>query len=120
MLYFFNETMTRSRGNIDDPAMTVAGAMPLTRSSGPRPTASSRIRWLIALLLMSYGSLPLFGTTAFAELVRTIDAGRFCAFNTFAASCASTKFDVTLICITRPQTPSAGTDGSGVGNHAAV
>ena len=43
-LYFFSATMTRSRGNIDDPAMTVAGAMPLTRTSGPRPMASSRIR----------------------------------------------------------------------------
>ena len=71
-------------------------------------------------LLTSYGSLPLLGTTAFAELVRTIDAGRFCAFRTFPASCASTKFEVRLICSVRPQTFSAGTDGSGVGNRAAV
>ena len=53
--------------------------MPLTRTSGPRPIASSRIRWLIAALLTSYASLPAFGTTALAELVSTIDAGSFCA-----------------------------------------
>jgi hypothetical protein len=44
MLYFCRATITRSRGNIDDPATTVAGAMPFTRTSGPRPIASSRIR----------------------------------------------------------------------------
>src|SRR3954464_6421272 len=80
MLYFFSETITRSRGNIEEPAMTVAGAMPLTRTKGPRPIASARIKWLMPALLMSYASLPLLGTTAFAELVRTIEAGRFCAF----------------------------------------
>src|SRR6185503_7691127 len=107
--------MTRSRGNIDDPAITVAGAMALTRTSGPRPIASSRTRWLIAALLTSYGSLPALGTTAFAELVSTIDAGSFCALKTRAASWASTKFDVTLIDSVWPHTVSAGVDGGGVG-----
>ena len=90
MLYFFSATMTRSRGNIADPAITVAGAMPFTRTSGPRPMASSRIRWFIAALLTSYASLPLLGTIALAELVSTMAAGRLCARNTRAASWAST------------------------------
>ena len=108
--------MTRSRGNIADPAITVAGATPLTRTSGPSPIASSRTRWLIAALLTSYGSLPAFGTTAFAELVRTIDAGRFWAFRTFAASWARTKFDVTLIeQRLLPDVFRRRADGSGVG-----
>src|SRR3954470_12642576 len=112
--------MTRSRGNIADPAMTVAGAMALTRTSGPRPIASSRTRWLIAALLTSYGSLPALGTTALAELVRTIEAGSFCGFNTAAASCASTKFDVTLIAMAFAHVSSAGVPGGGVGKIAAV
>src|SRR5687767_11350265 len=115
MLYFLSDTLTRSRGNIVDPATTVAGAIAFTRTSGPRPMASSRTRWLIAALLTSYASLPALGTTAFAELVSTIEAGRFCGFRTFAASCASTKFDVTLMLRVRLQTTSAGVDGSGVG-----
>src|SRR4051794_41235512 len=118
MLYFFSDTITRSRGNIDEPAMTVAGAMPLTRTKGPRPMASSRIKWLMPALLMSYASLPLLGTTAFAELVRTIEAGRFCALRTFPASCASTKFEGRLICSVRPQTFSAGNQGARAGERA--
>ena len=90
MLYFSSDAITRSRGNIDDPATTVAGAMPLTRTSGPRRTASSRIKWLMAALLTSYASLPDFGTMAFAELVSTMAAGRFCAARTRRASSAST------------------------------
>ena len=53
MPYFCNDATTRSRGNIAEPATTVAGAMPLTRTSGPKPTASSRIKWLMAALLTS-------------------------------------------------------------------
>ena len=48
--------------------------MPFTRTVGPSLTASSRIRWLRAALLVSYASLPCFGTTALAELVSTMDA----------------------------------------------
>jgi hypothetical protein len=44
----------------------------------------------MAALLTSYGSLPCFGTTALAELVRTIVAGSCCALKIAAASCAST------------------------------
>ena len=76
MPYFRSDTITRSRGNIAEPATTVAGAMPLTRTCGPSPTASSRIRWLIAALDTSYGSLPCLGTTALAELVSTMLAGQ--------------------------------------------
>ena len=53
MLYFFRDAMTRSRGNIVEPRMTVAGLMPLTRTSGASETASSRTRWLTAALLTS-------------------------------------------------------------------
>src|SRR5687767_10964620 len=115
MSYFFSATMTRSRGNIVDPAITVAGATPLTRTSGPRPIASSRIRWLTAVLLTSYASLPAFGTTALAELVRTIDAVSPCALKIFAASCARMKFDDTLMLIVFAQTLSGVSDGPGVG-----
>ena len=115
MLYFFSDTMTRSRGNIAEPATTVAGAMPLTRTFGPRPIASSRIRWLIAALLTSYGSLPCFGTTAFAELVRTTVAGSPCALKISFASCASTWLLLTLIAIAWLHTCSGGVPGAGVG-----
>ena len=94
--------------------------MPLTRTSGPRPIASSRIKWLIAALLTSYGSLPLFGTTALAELVSTTEASRPCSFRIFAASSASTWLLVTLMLIARPQVCSGGVPGAGVGKIAAV
>src|SRR5262245_21185169 len=71
-------------------------------------------------MLTSYASLPIFGTTALAELVSTIDAGSRCAVSTFAASCASTKFDVTLTLIAAPQVSSTGVPGGGVGKIAAV
>src|SRR5579862_8817577 len=74
----------------------------------------------MAALLTSYASLPDLGTTAFAELLSTIDAGSFCAFSTAAASCARTKFDVTLIASALAHVASAGADASGVGNTAAV
>ena len=74
----------------------------------------------MAALLTSYASLPAFGTTALAELVSTIDAGSPCACRTFAASCASTKFDVTLRLIVLPHVSSGGVRGAGVGKIAAV
>ena len=116
MLYFSSDAITRSRGNIDDPATTVAGAMPLTRTSGPRRTASSRIKWLMAALLTSYASLPCFGTSALAELVSTIVAASPCGFSTFAASSARIMLPVTLICSVFAHSASPlPLDGSGVG-----
>jgi hypothetical protein len=44
MWYFCSDCITRSRGNIVEPETTVAGAMPLTRTNGASPIASSRIR----------------------------------------------------------------------------
>ena len=75
---------------------------------------------MIAALLTSYGSLPLFGTTALAELVSTIEAGSPCSFRIFAASSASTWLLVTLMLIARPQVCSGGVPGAGVGKIAAV
>src|ERR671927_325833 len=51
MLYFANDEITRSRGNIALPWTTVAGATPFTRTSGASSIASSRTRWLAAALL---------------------------------------------------------------------
>ena len=79
---------------------------PAPRSFGCAAREQSAIR---AVFHQSYASLPAFGTTAFAELVSTIDAGRFWALRTFAASCARMKFDVTLMCRVLLHTPSAGT-----------
>ena len=56
--------MTRSRGNIDEPFITVAGATPFTRTSGAYATANSRTRWFAAALLVSYANEPSLGTTA--------------------------------------------------------
>jgi hypothetical protein len=53
MLYLVSEARTRSRGNMVEPLTTVAGLMPLTRTRGARPTASSRTRCESAALLTS-------------------------------------------------------------------
>ena len=43
-LYFVSDDTTRSRGNIVDPATTVAGAIAFTRTDGASRIASSRTR----------------------------------------------------------------------------
>jgi hypothetical protein len=44
MSYFTSEAITRSRGNMVDPATTVAGASAFTRTSGASSTARPRTR----------------------------------------------------------------------------
>ena len=85
--------------------ITVAGAIPFTRTSGPSFMASSRIRWLTAALLTSYAPLPCFGTTAFAELVRMSVAGRFCSFENRFRLRRQNTLAVTLTCSVRPKAP---------------
>src|SRR5438552_10873401 len=53
ILYFSRDWITRLRGNIADPATTVAGAIAFTRTWGPSLMASSRTRWFNAALLVS-------------------------------------------------------------------
>jgi len=75
MPYFVSDDTTRSRGTWWTRRQPWP-ARSRSRAPGARSrTASSRTRWLRALLLTSYASLPRFGTTALAELVSTIDAG---------------------------------------------
>ena len=70
----------------------------------------------MAALLTSYGSLPLFGTTALAELVSTIDAGKFLRLEDLAPPPARARScSVTLTCSVFAQTSSGGVPGAGVG-----
>ena len=85
-LYFASDASTRSRGNIDEPSSTVAGATPFTRTSGANATASSRTRWFAAALLVSYANEPALGTTAFTLVVMTRLPARPCAFQIRHAS----------------------------------
>lgn len=48
--YFVSDAITRSRGNIVEPATIVAGARAFTRTSGASSTARPRLRWLAAAL----------------------------------------------------------------------
>ena len=96
-LYFASDASTRSRGNIDEPSITVAGAMPFTRTSGAYATASSRTRWFAAALLVSYANEPAFGTTAFTLVQITRPPSSPCCFHTRYASSATRYGPVTLI-----------------------
>ena len=96
--------------------MTVAGAMPFTRTSGPRPDrqlANQVIDRRLADVVRLAARLRHDRVRRAGQHDRR---GRFCAFSTFAASCASTKFDghVDLQRLA-PRRLRPASDGSGVG-----